>query len=141
MVGSDLNIGALTGQTAGNQRLVDHDLAVRQSDTLSLCTGRQQECTHRSSHTDANGRNIALDILHGVVDCHAGSDRTAGAVDVQRNILLIVLSFQIQQLCNYQTGSCIVDLIGQHDDTIIQQAGKNIIGTFTAAGLFYNVRY
>ena len=41
---------------------------------------------------------ITLDVVHRVVDCHPGSHRTAGAVDVQADILARILRLQKQKL-------------------------------------------
>ena len=69
---------------------------------LPLVPAREQERAHGRRHADADGGDIALDVLHGVVDGHAGGDAAAGAVDIELNVLIRVLGFQIQQLGNHQ---------------------------------------
>ena len=127
------HIGDLSLGTGGG--LMDHDLRVGQSHTLTLSTCRQQESAHRRSHAHTNGGNITLDVLHGVVDSHTGSYGTAGAIDIKLNILGRILGFQIQKLGNHQRSSCVIDLLGQENDSIVQQTGKNIVAAFAAAGL------
>ena len=137
MLHIDLHIGDLTLGAGGG--LVDHHLGVGQSDALALGAGGQQERAHAGSHADADGRHIALDILHGVVDGHAGRHGSAGAVNVHLDVLVGILRFQIKKLGNHQAGSCIVHLFAQEDDAVIEQAGENIIGTLTPIGLLHNI--
>jgi hypothetical protein len=74
------------------------------------------------------------------VDGHAGADGAAGAVDIQADVLVRVLPFQIQQLCHNKAGGGIVDILAQNDDAIVQKTGENIIGTLAMGRLFHNVR-
>ena len=50
VVRMDLDVGSLSGQTAAltacDQRLVNHDLSVGQSEALALGAAGQQECAH-----------------------------------------------------------------------------------------------
>ena len=119
---------------------MDHDLRVGQCEPLALGTRREQECTHRSCHTDTDGGNITFDVLHGIIDCHTSGYRTAGAVDIQLDILIRVLAFQIEQLSHYQTGTGIGYFLAQHNDSVIEQSGENIIGTLSTVGLLYDHR-
>ena len=119
---------------------MDHHLSIGQGNALTLGTGGQQECTHTGSHTNADGRHIAFDILHGIIDCHACRDGTTGAVDVHLNVLVGILCLQIQQLRNYQAGSCIIHLFAQEDDAVVEQAGENIIRPLSPVGLLHNIR-
>ena len=144
MLGVDLDVGGLAGEAAalaaGDQRLMDHDLGIGQRKTLALGAACQQECAHGSRHAHADGGNIALDILHGVVDGHAGTDGAAGAVDIQADVLVRVLPFQIQQLGHDQAGGGVVDVLAQNNDAVIQQTGKNIVRTLAMCRLFHDIR-
>ena len=145
VVGMDLDVACLAGKAtslaAGNQRLMDQDLRIRQGKTLTLGAAGQQKCTHGSSHAHADGGNIALDILHGIVDGHTVGNGTARAVDVEADIFFGVLPFQIQQLCNDHARGIGVDILAQNDNTVVQQAGENIIAALTARSLLNNIRY
>ena len=142
MVGVDLDVRGLAGDAlAADERLVDQDLGVRQGETLALGAACQQESAHRGSHAHADSGDIALDIVHGIVDCHTVRDGAAGAVDVEVNVLLRVLAFQIQQLGNDHTGRGGVDILAQHDNTVIEQSRKNIVAALTASSLFDNIGY
>ena len=120
---------------------MDHDLRIRQGQTLALGAGREQERAHRCSQTDTNGGNIRLNVLHGVIDGEACGHAAAGAVDIKLDVLIGILCFEIQQLRHDQAGGCIIDLLGQHDDAVIEQAGKNVVRALPAGGLLDNVRY
>ena len=119
---------------------MDHDLSVGQSEPLALGAAGQQECAHRGSHAHADGGDIALDILDGIVDGHTRADGAAGAVDIQADVLIGVLPFQIQQLCHDKAGRGVVDILAQHNDAVVQQTGENIVGTLPVRRLLDNVR-
>ena len=120
---------------------MDHDLRIRQGQTLALGAGREQERPHRCSQADANGGNIRLNVLHGIIDGETCGHAAAGAVDIKLNVLIGILCFEIQQLRHNQAGCRIIDLLGQHDDAVIEQAGKNVVRALPAGGLLDNVRY
>ena len=71
---------------------------------------------------------------------HTGADGTAGAVDIQADVLIRVLPFQIQQLCHHKACGGIVDILAQHDDAIVQQTRENIVRTLSVRRLLDNVR-
>ena len=111
MIGVNLDIRSLTLHTA--ERLVDHDLGIGQCDTLALCAGGKQERAHACSHTDTDGGNITLDEVHRIVDRHTCGNGSAGAVDIQADVLVGVLCFQKQKLRDNERCGLIVDLIGE----------------------------
>ena len=63
-----------------------------------------------------------------------------GAVDIQADILVRVLPFQVQQLRHHKACGGVVDILAQNDDAVIQQTGEDIIGTLTMCRLLDNVR-
>ena len=134
----DLHVGRLPLRAAGG--LVDHDLRVGKGKALALRAGGQQKCAHRRGHAHADGGHVALDELHGVIDRHAVGHAAAGGVDVELNVLIGVLCLKIEQLRNDQTGSGAVDLFGQDDDTVVEQAGENVLRPLAAACLLDNIR-
>ena len=99
---------------------MNHDLRVGQRHPLALGPCGQKESTHAGSHADADGGDIALDVLHGVINGHSRRDRTAWAVDIELDILIRVLRLQIQQLGHHKAGCGIVDLLGQEDDPVVE---------------------
>ena len=90
-----------------------------QRETLALCARRQQERTHRSRQTHADGGDVGLDVVHGVVDRHTCGDRTTGRIDIERDVLIRVLALEVEQLCDDERRGGVVDLVGQHDDAVI----------------------
>ena len=135
----DLKIGLLSALARTAHGLMDHYLGVRQDDTLARCTSSKQNRTHRRCKPHADGRNIALDVLHGVIDCHTGRYAAAGTVDIHLDILVRILCFQIQQLGHDQAGGGIIHFFAQEDNAVIQQTGKDIIGPLAAVGLLNNI--
>ena len=75
------------------------------------------------------------------MDGHTVGNGTARAVDVEADIFFGVLPFQIQQLCNDHARGIGVDILAQNDNTVVQQAGENIIAALTARSLLNNIRY
>lgn len=68
-------------------------------------------------------------------------DRAAGAVDIEVDVLLRVLALEVQQLCHDDAGGGGVDVLAQHNDAVIEQAGEDVIAALTARSLFDNIRY
>src|SRR3546814_16400724 len=77
----DLDIRRLPLESAG--RLMDHDPRVRQGETLALGASREQQRAHRRGLADAQGRDVATDVLHGVVDRPPGSVDTSRGLEVE----------------------------------------------------------
>ena len=119
---------------------MDHDLRVGQSQALALGAGGEQKRAHAGSHADADSRHITLNILHRVINGHTVGDGAAGTVDVKLDVLVRVLGLQIQQLGHHQAGRGGVDLFSQEHNAVVQQAGKDVIGTLAAVGLLYYIR-
>ena len=115
---------------------MDHDLRVGQRHALALGPRSQQEGAHAGRHTNADGGDITLDVLHGVINGHSRRNRPAGAVDVELNVLVRVLGLQVQQLGHHEAGGGVVDLLGQEDDPVVEQTGEDVIGPLSPVGLF-----
>ena len=101
----DLDVSSLTSCAA--EWLMDHNFAVRKSVSLALCACSEKECAHGSCHTDADCGNIALDVLHCIIDSHTCCDGAARRVDIEADILIRVLSFKIKKL-SYNKACCLV---------------------------------
>ena len=120
---------------------MDHDLCVGKRESLSLRSGGEQKGPHTGCHADADGGNITLYILHGVINSHAVGDRPAGTVDVKLDVLVRVLCLQIEKLCHHQTGRSGVHFFPQKDNTVVKQTGEDVVGPLSAVGLFNNIGY
>ncbi len=75
---------------------------------------------------DAVSRHVASDVLHGVVNAHAGGHRPAGTVDVQVNVRLRVLELQEQHLGDDQVGADVVDRALQEDNPVFEQPAVDV---------------
>ena len=127
---------AVTGAAHG---LVNHDLGVRQAESLALGAGRKQHGGHRRGHTDADGRDLRLNKVHSVKNRQAGVNLATGRIDVERDILLGILALKMQQLGNDQVGADGVDLLAQEDDAVVEQARIDIVAALAARRLLDNV--
>ena len=133
MAGCDLHIRRLP--LHATRGLMDHHFAIGQRKALTLCAGCKQECAHARRHAHADSGNIAFDILHGIVNCKPICYGAARAVDIKADILFGILPFQEQHLRYHQACSRLIDLIAEHNDAVVEQAGKNIELPFSPAGL------
>ena len=118
---------------------MDHDLGVRQAETLAGSAGGQENGGHGGGHTDADGGNVGLDVVHRVQDSQTGIDLATGRIDVEGDILLGILALEVQKLRDDQVGSHRVDLLAQKDDAVVQETGVDVIAALTARGLLDDV--
>jgi hypothetical protein len=140
--GLDLDVARLTLGSA--QRLVDHDAGVRQGIPFSRRAGRQEHGTHAGRLPDTDGADIGLDVLHGVVDRHAGRHDPARTVDVDRNVLFGILGFEEEELGDDQVGQVILDATTDENDAVLEEPGINVVCPFPATALlndYWNQRH
>jgi hypothetical protein len=131
-LGLNLDIGRLALRAAA--RLVDHDAGVRQRETLAGLAGRQQQRAHRRRLPDADGRHVRLDILHGVVHREPRGHDAARRVDIKGNILLRILGFEEQELRAGDRRNMVVNLAGQKNDPLLQQARIDVVSPLAPVG-------
>lgn len=135
----DLDLGRLSLYAA--QRLMDHDIRMREGIAFALRTGGQKDSRHAGTGADTDGGDVRTDILHRIIDRKAGGHDAAGAVDVKVDIFRRVFSFQEEKLCNDDIGHMVFNLAVKEYNAILQKSGINIIGALSASGLFDNNRY
>ena len=70
---------------------MNHDLRIRKNHALPLRAAGEEEGPHRGRHTHTDGGDIAFDILHRIVDRHAGRDHPARGIDIKADILVRIL--------------------------------------------------
>ena len=126
LLGLDGDVGRAAGHPA--QRLVHQDAGVRQRVTLALGARRQQELAHRGGHAHRVGGDVAGRQHHGVVDRHAGADRSARGVDVEVDVLGGVFGGEQQNLRAQPIGDFVVHLRAQEDDALGEQALIDRVG-------------
>ena len=71
---------------------------------------------------DADRLHVWLDILHGVIDRHSGTDLTTRTVYIEINILIRLIRFQKQQLGDNQVGHMIFNGASYKNDSVFEQA-------------------
>lgn len=135
----DLDLGRLSLYAA--QRLVDHDIRMREGIAFALRTSGQKDSRHAGTGSDTDGGDVRTDILHRIIDRKAGGHDAAGAVDVKVDIFGRVFGFQEEKLCNDDIGHMVFNLAVKEYDAVLQKSGINIIGALSASGLFDNNRY
>ena len=135
----DLDLGRLSLYAA--QRLVDHDIRMREGIAFALRTSGQKDSRHAGTGSDTDGGDVRTDILHRIIDRKAGGHDAAGAVDVKVDIFGRVFGFQEEKLCNDDIGHMVFNLAVKEYNAVLQKSGINIIGALSASGLFDNNRY
>ena len=68
-----------------------------------------------------------MDVVHGVVDGEAGSDGATRAVDVEVYRFRRVLSFEKEQLGDYQGRHAIMDRAVEANDAFLEEAREYVI--------------
>ena len=62
-----------------------------------------------------------MDMLHDVVDGHAGIGHTAGGVDVEGDVAFRILGVEVEDLGHQEVGDLVVDLLTEEDDPLLEQ--------------------
>ena len=89
--------------------LMDHHSGIRQAEPFPLLAAGQQQSAHAGCLTYAHGAHVGAHELHGVVNGKTRTDRAAGGVDVNVDILVRIFRLQEKQLCLNNVGNSIVD--------------------------------
>jgi len=127
----DLDVSGGALRPAG--RLVNHDPRMGQGAPLALGSGRKQERAHRRGHTHADRVHRGAEVLHRIVDRHAGGYHASGRVDVQIDVFVGIIRLEEQELRYDDVGDIVVDRSAKKDDPIHQEAGEDVVGPLAAA--------
>src|SRR6266545_3891726 len=76
-----------------------------------------------------------LDELHRVVNGQASVDGAAGAIDVERDVLVGVLGLEMQQLGDRQVRELVIDRAAEEDDPLVEEARVDVERTRAVGGL------
>ena len=114
-----LGLNVACGATKAAVWLVQKDSGVGRCITLALGSGREQELTHRSAHSNANCYDIVWYVLHGVINSHASRDRTTRRVDVQVNVFGRVFGGKHKHLRANLVGIVVANIAAEPDDSIL----------------------
>jgi hypothetical protein len=123
--GFDFDIARLSLRRSP-QRLVDHDPAMRQGQALAFRACRQQKGTHRCGQPDADGDDVTLHVLHGVVDRQASGDRSTWGVDVQVDGLAAVFGIEIQHLGNEAVRNPVIHIRAEEQNPLNAKTGVDV---------------
>jgi hypothetical protein len=129
----DVDIGRLALEAG--EHLVDDHPRVRQRVALALGAGREQEAAHRAGLPHADRGDVAVQVLHGVVDRQTGGHMAARRVDVQHDVLLGLFGVEEQQLRDHHVGHVVIDRGAEEDDAILEQAGEDVPAALAAVRL------
>src|SRR3954451_11553692 len=124
LLGVDLDVRGLTGEAARD--LVDQDLRVGQRHPLLRRATGEQQGTHAHRDADADRRHVGLDELHRVVDREARVDRTAGRVDVDRDVLVGILGLQVDELRDDEIRNVLGHRGAEEDDPLVEEAAVDV---------------
>ena len=102
---------------------------------LPCDAGGQEHRGGRGGLPDADGADVALDVLHRVVDGEETGDLPARGVDVDADVLVGVLALQVEQLGGDQVGDGVVDRRAQEDDAFLEQPGVEVERPLAPVGL------
>lgn len=117
----DLQVRHLPLEGATGTRLVDQDGRVGQRRTLAGRTAGQQDRRRRRRLAEADGHDVAVHVLHRVVDGEHVGHAAAGRVDVHRDVAVGILALQDQQLRHHVVGDGLVDGRADEDDALLEQ--------------------
>mmetsp|Transcript_1781 Transcript_1781/g.3399 ORF Transcript_1781/g.3399 Transcript_1781/m.3399 type:complete len:325 (+) Transcript_1781:136-1110(+) len=120
----NLDIGRLPLRPS--ERLMNHDPGIGKRPPLPRSSRPQEKRSHRRGHAEADRGDIAGDVLHGVVDGHAGADRSAGGVDVEGDVLGGILVREVEELGDEDVGDFVVDALTEEDDPVLEEAGEDV---------------
>ena len=75
---------------------------------------------------DMGLQEVYLDV-HCVVNSKTISNRTTRTINVKTDIFIWILALKIQKLCNNQASSCTIHFFIKHNNSVVEQTGKNIV--------------
>ena len=103
---------------------------------LALGAAGQQHGRSRGGQPHAVGGDIGLDELHRVVDGHQRVGRATRRVDVHRDVLVGILTLEVEQLSHDDVGHAIVDRGAQEHDALLEQPAVDVECALSPRGLF-----
>ncbi len=113
----NIDVGCLAAQST-HRGLMNQNPRVGQRETLALGAGQQQKRAHAGRLPDTIRHHVVLDELHGVVDRQPRGDGAAGRIDIERDVLLRVLTLQKKHLGNDEIGYLVVNGRAKKDDVV-----------------------
>ncbi len=124
LLGLNLDVSRLSLRPS--ERLMNHDPRIGKGPPLPRGPGTEEERSHGRRHAETDRRDIAGDVLHGIVNGHAGADRSTGGVDVEGDVLGGVLVGEVEELGHEDVGDFVVDGLTEEDDPVLEEAGDDV---------------
>ena len=118
----------------------DHDFRVREGKSFALFACREEDGAHRSRHADADGRDVRLNVIHGIDDRQPCCDVAAGTIDIKGNIFLRVFGGKEEHLRDDKVCNLIVNRAAEEDNALLEEARVNIICPLAHRALLDNHR-
>mmetsp|Transcript_41241 Transcript_41241/g.62515 ORF Transcript_41241/g.62515 Transcript_41241/m.62515 type:complete len:172 (-) Transcript_41241:205-720(-) len=84
------------------------------------------EGSHGGGKAEVDGDNLALDVLHAIVNGKTGDNASSRTVDVQVDRLVLILAVQVEHHANDLVGELVVDLASDEDDALSVQTVVNV---------------
>src|ERR1019366_6466716 len=121
LFGLDRDVRRLTLHAA-HGGLVHQDTAVGQREPFARGSRAQQELTHGGGDAQTDGSDVAVDVLHRVVNRESAEDNAAGRVDVQADVPVPVLRFEQQEFSADPVGGVLVHFGAQEDNALTDES-------------------
>jgi hypothetical protein len=106
------------GELIATEWLVDHDLRIGQDEAFALLPRHEHHGTTALCAADAVGRDVAGKEPHDVIHRQRVVDDTAGAVDVEVDILVLLHALQVEHLHDDAGRRHVIDLADQEDHAV-----------------------
>src|SRR5207302_6568045 len=132
-LGMNLHIRRLSLKAA--EGLVNHHARVREAVALAARAAGEEHGPHAGRLADADGADVRLDELHGVVDRQSRAHDAARGIDVERNVLVGVLGLEEQHLRDHDVGHVVIDLSHDEDHPLLEETGIDVISPLAPRGL------
>gem|GEM_PF-1203011 len=136
VIGSEFDVGGLS--FGSSQWLMNHDFRVWKCVSFPFGSSSENNTSHRSCESHAYRYDVALYVLHDVVNGESSGHVSARRIDVESNRSFWILFFEKKKLSNHGICHMRIDSIAQKDDTILKKSRVNIVCTFRTRNLVDN---
>jgi hypothetical protein len=85
--------------------------------------------------------NVGINVLHGIIHSHAGSDNPARTVDVHIHRLFGSFSLEEEELGRDNAGHLVCDGTVDADDALAEETGVDVEGSFAGHAVLEDYRH
>ena len=133
MICGDLDVLRLSLRPT--ERLMDHDLRVWESISLSFGSSCEDDRPHRGRHTDTDRDDIRLDELHRIIDRKTCGHMSSWRVDIESDIFLRICLLEVEELSDDSIRDGTIDRISEENNPIFEESRVDIIGSLLTTDL------